>query len=196
MSSLVTYFIISALTVASPGAAVVFTITNTLTKGPGTAIRGYIGVAIGILVVGYFSHEMLLRVDRHIPGGLGWVTLFGACYFLRLAATKPHNKKVVLREKMARNHEMLSGVLISVTNPKALLFFTSVYPLYLDENIHFFLLIVIFAGNVIFIHSMYTLCFTTYKKRLSLNEENWQKITRLLYLFLSISCFVYAFKQM
>ncbi|GEM80078.1 LysE family translocator [Vibrio superstes] len=196
MSSISTYYIISALTVASPGAAVIFTITNTLSKGYRSAIRGYLGVAIGILIVGFIAHELLVRVGEKLPGGVATVTVFGGCYFLWLALSNLRRQPVKETRVKKSETELLSGVLISLTNPKALLFFTSVFPVYMKGSVEYPLLIGIFAINVLLIHSAYTYFTSRAQKKLSLGNHHWEKITVLLYLFLSGSCFMYAFETL
>ncbi len=189
MGSFLSYYIISALTVASPGSAVIFTITNTITKGRLAAIRGFVGVALGILVVGYVSHEILVHIGKQFSQGLAWVSLFGGTYFLWQAIGLFRNKPKKQGTDKVVSTELISGVMISLSNPKALLFFTSVFPLYFNSEIHYSVFIIAFAVNVLLIHSLYCLGASRFKTGSSHQDRVWKGITIALYLFLSVACF-------
>lgn len=74
------YLLLALGTVLSPGPAVIYTIGNTLTRGSRHAIAGFVGVAVGILMVATLASLAVIWFTHWLAGGQQILTLGGALY--------------------------------------------------------------------------------------------------------------------
>lgn len=180
---LISFFILSLITVLSPGPAVLFTIHNTLNYKLTKTFLGIFGVATGIFFVAAFATLILIFAANTLNFALLVTSVTGSLYFfylsfnsLQTSVPKEHKKDVQL-------NSFKHGILISLLNPKALAFFIFIFPLYLDTKTISFhkpaLLSLIFSFNVIIVHSIYTYFFTRIAKSIDLKK--------LTYIFNKIS---------
>lgn len=179
----ISFFILSLITVSSPGPAVLFTINNTLNYRLTKTFGGILGVATGILLVAVFATLSLIFAVNILDFALLITSVTGSLYFFYLSFNSWQKSIQREHKKDTQLNLFQHGILISLLNPKALAFFIFIFPLYLDTKTISFhkpaLLSLIFSFNVIIVHSIYTYVFTRIAKSIDLKK--------LTYIFNKIS---------
>ena len=179
----ISFFILSLITVSSPGPAVLFTINNTLNYRLTKTFLGILGVAIGVFFVAAFATLLLIFAVNILDFALLIISVTGSLYFFYLSFNSWHKSIQREHKKDTQLNLFQHGILISLLNPKALAFFIFIFPLYLDTKTISFqkpaLLSLIFSFNVIIVHSIYTYVFTRIAKSIDLKK--------LTYIFNKIS---------
>ena len=161
------YLLLALGTVLSPGPAVIYTIGNTLTRGSRHAIAGFVGVAVGILMVATLASLAVIWFTHWLAGGQQILTLGGACYlfYLGVSAWRQRAASPVMGAVSERDcrRSFLKGALISLLNPKAIIFFTSLFPQFIDfrqgASGQCLLLALTFSAVVLVVHGGYCLVF-------------------------------------
>lgn len=181
---LLSFFILSLITVSSPGPAVLFTINNTLNYRFIKTFLGILGVATGILFVATFGTLLLVFAANTLDFVILATSITGSLYFFYLSFNSLRKSiQNELEKEAKRTNSFQDGILISLLNPKALAFFIFIFPLYLDTKTISFekaaLLSLIFSFNVFIVHSIYTIIFTYIAKSIDLRK--------LIYIFNKIS---------
>ncbi|BCK65426.1 lysine transporter LysE [Aeromonas hydrophila] len=161
------YLLLAIGTVLSPGPAVIYTIGNTLTRGTRHAIAGFCGVAVGILLVASLASLAVLWFTRWLAAGQQILTLGGAFYLLYLGLNAWRQRVVSPVPGAGPDRDcrrsFIKGALISLLNPKAIIFFTSLFPQFIDFRHgalgQCMLLAVTFSAVVLVVHGGYCLVF-------------------------------------
>ncbi|RSM23778.1 LysE family translocator [Aeromonas salmonicida] len=161
------YLLLAVGTVLSPGPAVIYTIGNTLTRGTRHAIAGFVGVAVGILLVATLASLAVLWFTGWLAEGQQILTLGGALYLLYLGVNSWRQRAVgpVVGASTDRDcgRSFAKGALISLLNPKAIIFFTSLFPQFIDFRQgalgQCMLLALTFSSVVLVVHGGYCLVF-------------------------------------
>ncbi|MDM5101858.1 LysE family translocator [Aeromonas salmonicida] len=161
------YLLLAVGTVLSPGPAVIYTIGNTLTRGTRHAIAGFVGVAVGILLVATLASLAVLWFTGWLAEGQQILTLGGALYLLYLGVNSWRQRTVgpVVGASTDRDcgRSFAKGALISLLNPKAIIFFTSLFPQFIDFRQgalgQCMLLALTFSAVVLVVHGGYCLVF-------------------------------------
>ena len=179
----ISFFILSLITVSSPGPAVLFTINNTLNYRLTKTFLGILGVAIGVFFVAVFATLLIIFAVNILDFALLIISVTGSLYFFYLSFNSWQKSIQREHKKDTQLNLFQHGILISLLNPKALAFFIFIFPLYLDTKTISFhkpaLLSLIFSFNVIIVHSIYTYVFTRIAKSIDLKK--------LTYIFNKIS---------
>ena len=179
----ISFFILSLITVSSPGPAILFTIHNTLNYRLTKTFLGILGVAIGVFFVAAFATLLLIFAVNILDFALLITSVTGSLYFFYLSFNSWQKSIQREHKKDTQLNLFQHGILISLLNPKALAFFIFIFPLYLDTKTISFhkpaLLSLIFSFNVIIVHSIYTYVFTRIAKSIDLKK--------LTYIFNKIS---------
>jgi homoserine/homoserine lactone efflux protein len=138
------FVLIAAAQVGSPGPSTIFLVNNALTYGPSRAVWILTGDLLAIAVLASCS---LLGIDALLmanPGVFMLIKLAGAGYLLWLGVQQLRlARRSVLNEKALAPPERLSSVwgksfLVGISNPKAILFFSSLLPQFVDpQNANF-----------------------------------------------------------
>lgn len=166
------------VTVMSPGPGVVMTLTNTLRFGLKEAIGGILGIATGTLIVATLSATGLGILLTTSTAAFMVMKVIGSGYLLYLAfklwrAPLPNFKVTDTTNKGARRL-FLQGFSLQLTNPKAIFFFLSVFPQFIDKQLsnqmQFPLLILTYCALVVLIHCMYGCCANRAKLWLTSNK--------------------------
>lgn len=171
---LISFVLVSFLTVLSPGPAVLFTINNVFKANSHDVLKGILGVATGILIVGFFATLLIMFTTEVIDGAFKILNLAGAFYFLYLAAN--NLKAFKYKNSLSHQHRKVfsQGLVISLLNPKALAFFLFIFPTYMQENYISAgiatLLTSIFALNVLLVHCFYGLSFNYLTKTIGIDK--------------------------
>lgn len=156
---LLTYVLVAAIAIASPGPATLMAINNSLAYGPRAALWSSIGNACGLFCLSaaamlglgalLASSEWMFNVVK--IAGAGYLFYLGAKQLLRKA---PMLAAEGLADQTASRPSRLklfkSAFLTAATNPKATMFFSALFPQFLDQGAallpQFLLLTSIFMG--------------------------------------------------
>lgn len=135
-SEFLTIVVAHALVVASPGPDFVLVLRQSLTHGRRTAVWSSIGISCGISIHIIYCLLGLSLVLKNSVTALAVVKYLGAAYLayvgLRALQTKPRTGDLDLAPVAAAptsREAWTTGFLVNVLNPKAALFFISLFPL-------------------------------------------------------------------
>lgn len=136
-----TVFIILAITITvMPGPAVILTIKNSIQYGYKVAIANVIGNFVAMLVVGTLSAIGLGAILLASTTLFSSLKIIGCCYLVYLgikAWRAPVANQVLQTEIGGRTKKPIfsvfkQGFCVGVTNPKAIVFFTALFPQFID----------------------------------------------------------------
>lgn len=185
MENYLIFLVIAIVTVLSPGPGVVLTLTNTLRYGLRGAIGGILGIAFGTFIVAAISATGLGIILATSSLAFNLVKIIGAVYLVYLGiklwrspATRMEDDSALIKNKRV---QFLEGLLLQLTNPKAVFFFISVFPQFIDFNqagiSQFMVLVVTYSVLVIFIHLIYAAVAKSARRWLS-SEKGGRAVNR------------------
>jgi homoserine/homoserine lactone efflux protein len=128
----------------TPGPAVLMAISNSLSVGPRRAMVGSLGNAIGLLAVSAATTAGLGVLLSTSAQAFLVVKLLGACYLIwlgikqwrqgeRMASIADGEAAAAETAGLSRRALFLRGILVALTNPKAILFFTALFPQFMNH---------------------------------------------------------------
>jgi len=164
MENYLIFLLIAIITVLSPGPGVVLTLTNTIRFGSKGAIGGILGIAFGTFIVAGVSATSLglLLVTSSVAFTI--MKFIGAAYLIYLGVKlwRSPPVKIELNNKPRKNRKLqfVEGFALQLTNPKAIFFFMSVFPQFINFShgytAQFLLLVVTYSLLVVIIHLLYS----------------------------------------
>ncbi|APV37748.1 LysE family translocator [Acinetobacter soli] len=177
MQNLMLYILIASLTIASPGPGVLLTLTNTIHYTLKNAFVGILGVSAGMGIIAIVAASSLGIIITSSPIALSIVKVIGAAYlvYLGLKLFKSAPKKILDDSSMSSNvpshwKRFREGMLVSLLNPKPIVFFMALFPQFVDVKqpfLHqFFILGSTFCILVILIHLVYAIFAQTARKKI------------------------------
>ena len=135
---------ITAISVASPGPAVLLSVTNSLMSGIRASLFSSLGNITGLFLVSGAAVLGLGAVLKTSVVLFGIFKFCGALYLIYLGLRQWLARPVTLATRSAvlaaKNREgasarfFIQGVLVAVSNPKAILFFTAFLPQFMDTR--------------------------------------------------------------
>lgn len=159
------FLAVAAVAVASPGPGVVMTLTNSLRYGFRGALGSVFGIAAGVFVVAIVSATGLGVLLTASATAFTVLRLVGAAYLvwlgIRLWRAPAAALDAVPAAGIGFGRRFREGLWLQVTNPKAIVFFLSVFPQFIDGHRsfapQFTLLATSYSLLVILIHGGYAL---------------------------------------
>lgn len=159
------FLVVAALTVLSPGPGVVMTLSNALRFGLRGAWGGILGVACGAGVVAALSATslgLLLASSALAFTVAKWVGALYLIYLgLRLWRAPPLRLVEAQAHRASFTRRFAEGLTLQLTNPKAIFFFLSVFPQFIEPGQaywpQFLLLVLSYSALVVLIHCGYAL---------------------------------------
>lgn len=177
MDAFALYLLLSSLTIASPGPGVLLTINNALLLQLRGALPGILGVVLGMLVVASLASTALGALVSASPRALLGLQLIGALYLgwlgvSRLRAPSPQGQVTDHAQRTASaGRRLLQGLLVSITNPKLIVFFMALFPPFIQTSRpvlpQMLLLVTTFCVLSLVIHCRYASIATALSTRLS-----------------------------
>lgn len=179
MPQLYLYILLSSLTIASPGPGVLLTITNTLNFNLKNAFSGIVGVAAGMGVISVIAASSIGVIIISSSFSLIFVKIIGASYLaylgVKLFKSAPkvfdENRMVNINEMPSTIARFRQGFLLSLLNPKPIVFFMALFPQFIDNTesyvFQFLILSLTFCLLVIVIHCLYGVFASTIKSKMS-----------------------------
>jgi homoserine/homoserine lactone efflux protein len=161
------FLLVAATTVASPGPGVVLTLTNAVRYGRWGTLGGILGLVFGALLIATISATGLGVILATSAAAFTVTKLLGAAYLFYLGV-RMWRAPVFRFEDAAPEtgggaaRRFVEAVTIQLTNPKAIFFFLSVFPQFIDRSLdfgrQFAVLVVTYGTLILLIHSVYALC--------------------------------------
>ncbi len=162
---LLSFTAVALVATLTPGPAVLFTMQNALTSGSKPAFAGALGNACGLLLVSLlaFGGVSLLLLQSALAFSM--LKICGAAYLLYLAWLQWQQAKattVATAQRMpqpANTGWFGRGVGVALTNPKAWLFISALFPQFIDVTApagpQFAALSLIFVSCSVLAHSLW-----------------------------------------
>ncbi len=191
LNTYLTYLAIAFFTIVSPGAAILLSIHNGLTLDLKAIILSTIGNILGLLLlssVAMFGVGVILKTSQIFFMSL---KIIGAGYLIYLGIMQILNKhtKITLENKNSHILKYNSwkvfqkGFLVAATNPKPILFFTAIFPLFINQDKNIILQFSIMTGSFMFI----SFCSLVFYGYMSGTAKAWFFDENRLKMFFKIS---------
>ena len=142
LPTLLAFTAVAAVAIVSPGPATLLTLRNAMNHGPRSALWSSLGNVCGLFCL---SAAAMLGLGVALKSSallFGAVKLAGAAYlfYLGLRQLLGHSAALIAaanvpQRRSPRPHRLFGeAVLTAVTNPKPILFFTALFPQFLDAR--------------------------------------------------------------
>ena len=142
---------IALIAVISPGPAVLLSVTNSLTHGFTKSVCSSLGNITGIFIVSGAAALGLGAVLKASTLLFAILKIIGAFYLIYLGIRQLNSKNNVFekgvepyRNNQQKRKSFVQGMLVAISNPKAVVFFTALFPQFIDLTkpvvIQFFIL--------------------------------------------------------
>jgi len=134
------YLLIAFLTITSPGAAILLAINNAMQMDLKAVLYSTLGNILGLLIlasVAMFGVGVLLKTSPIFYTLLKWS---GGAYlvYLGIGQMRNHHTHLTLATKGQQPYNrwqiFRKGFLVAATNPKPILFFSAIFPLFMDST--------------------------------------------------------------
>lgn len=141
--SILAFTLVAAIAIASPGPATLMAINNSLAHGQRSAVWSSVGNACGLFCL---SAAAMLGLGALLASSewlFNAVKILGAGYLFYLGAKQLLKKSSMLVEGIEEGAQKASptpwklyksAFLTAVTNPKATMFFTALFPQFIDQG--------------------------------------------------------------
>ena len=180
ISTWLLFLSVSLAAAFSPGPGVLMAISTATTQGAGRALYSSLGNALGVFIVATTAVAGLGLVLKTSALAFGALKVAGAAYLIYLgvktwrqasAAPAPADASVPSASAVqaSRLSTFRSGLLVAVSNPKAILFFTAVFPQFMPPDhidpMRFLLLTSTFTACTLLSHFFYVACASWMKRK-------------------------------
>ena len=174
------YLLMAALTVSSPGPGVVLTLSNAIRHGVKPALSGVLGISLGILIISIISASSLGVLLTTSSFAFSILKYIGAGYLIYLGIKLWRTPVISLEDAVNTNNmtkeishwiRFKEGFFVSLLNPKAIFFFMSLFPQFINHQqsylLQFTYLTLTFCFVIIVVHTIYALGANSIKSWLS-----------------------------
>ncbi len=169
------FLLMASLAVLSPGPGVMLTLTNSLRYGISQSLGGIAGISLGALIVALISATGLGLVLAASAVAFSILKFAGAAYLIFLGIKMWLSKPVPVNDYPPQKHgikiRFIEGLSTQLLNPKAIFFFLSVFPQFIDSSVRyepqFILLVLTYCVLIAIIHFLYALTAGKAKKWIS-----------------------------
>lgn len=159
------FLLMATATVFSPGPGVVMTLTNAIRYGFRSTFGGILGIAFGALVVAAISATSVGVILATSAVAFTVMKYIGAAYLIYLGIKLWRAPGFQLDETSVHEADFgrrfLEGLSLQLTNPKAIFFFLSIFPQFIDHSLtyasQFAILVLTYSSLVVLIHCLYAL---------------------------------------
>jgi homoserine/homoserine lactone efflux protein len=159
------FLLLAATTVLSPGPGVVMTLTNSIRSGLRGSFSGILGISCGALAVAALSATGLGVLLATSALAFTLMKYVGAAYLfylgIKLWRAPAYRFEGEVMPDIRFSQRFLQGLSLQLTNPKAIFFFLSVFPQFIDSSKdyapQFAALVLTYSTLVVLIHSGYAL---------------------------------------
>ncbi|MDO3382865.1 LysE family translocator [Gilvimarinus algae] len=168
------YICVALATIALPGPAVMLTLNNAVQRGLPKALAGIFGISLGVLLVALISASGLGVIIETSAMAFTVIKIAGAAYLIYLGLRMLRVKSVHTSPLCDHGSSFAKcfgeGFLVSVTNPKAVVFFISILPQFVtpteSHSDQLVVLSLTFSVLVVLVHTAYALLASVIKSQL------------------------------
>ena len=161
IAALLSLLLLQLLGLMLPGPDFFMVLRSSIRYGRNSAVLVALGIATGVL---FYATLVVLLLDYLSDNFLiivYWIALFGGCYLLYIAyncfkaSRGKHSLDANASEvvKISKHHLWLTGFLCNLSNPKVIIFFVSLLPLFVLKSsalwYHLSILVVMFLSTLI-----------------------------------------------
>lgn len=182
VSTWLLFLSVSLAAAFSPGPGVLMAISTATTQGARRAFYSSAGNALGVFIVATTAVAGLGLLLKTSAIAFGALKLAGAAYLVYLgiktwrqaslkvepSETAADGAPAPQRVEASRLSTFRSGLLVAVSNPKAILFFTAVFPQFMPPDhvdpVRFLLLTSTFTACTLISHFFYVACASWLKR--------------------------------
>jgi threonine/homoserine/homoserine lactone efflux protein len=132
---------IALIAVISPGPAVLLAVTNSLTRGMAKSVYSSLGNITGLFLVSGAAILGLGAVLQTSTVLFSTVKILGAIYLIYLGIRQFNSSDNVFKNPIQtatkipwNRNTFLQGIIVAISNPKAILFFTALFPQFIDGS--------------------------------------------------------------
>ncbi|MYM34797.1 LysE family transporter [Duganella sp. FT94W] len=169
---------VSLVAAFSPGPGVLMAISTASSHGARRAFYSSAGNALGVFIVATTAVTGLGLVLKASELAFGLLKLAGAAYliYLGIKAWRNAGKQTAAQAQQqpvaeSRLSTFRAGLLVAVSNPKAILFFTAVFPQFMPQDhidpLRFLLLTATFTACTLLSHFFYVSCAAWVKRNVT-----------------------------
>ena len=186
MENYLLFTLIATVTILSPGPGVLLTLTNSIRYGFFGAIGGIVGIAFGTFIVAGLSATSVGVILATSAMAFTVMKFIGAAYLIYLGVKLWQSPvtKLDTSSKTVGNIKVqfIEGLTIQLTNPKAVFFFMSIFPQFVDFSSsqyvsQFFILVVTYSSLNLLIHFLYAYLARSVRNWLS-TEKGGRMVNR------------------
>ena len=186
MENYLLFTLIATVTILSPGPGVLLTLTNSIRYGFFGAIGGIVGIAFGTFIVAGLSATSVGVILATSAMAFVVMKYIGAAYliYLGIKLWQSPVTKLDTSSKTVGNIKIqfLEGLTIQLTNPKAVFFFMSIFPQFVDFSSsqyasQFLILVVTYSSLNLLIHFLYAYLARSVRNWLS-TEKGGRMVNR------------------
>lgn len=179
VSTWLLFLSVSLAAAFTPGPGVLMAISTAGTQGAGRALYSSAGNALGVFIVATTAVAGLGLILKTSALAFGALKLIGAAYLIYLGIktwrqssrdTGPAALAAAVQAvQMTRWATFRAGLLVAVSNPKAILFFTAVFPQFMPPDrvdpVRFLMLTSVFTACSLLSHLFYVVGTSWLKRR-------------------------------
>jgi len=139
LSTWLLFLSIALLAIISPGPAVLLSVTNSLTYGFKKSVFSSLGNITGVFIVSSAAALGLGAVLQTSTLLFSTLKIFGAIYLIYLGIRQWKSKHDIFEKSIEtskynqeKRESFVKGLLVAISNPKAILFFTALFPQFID----------------------------------------------------------------
>ncbi len=163
MNSYMIFMSLAALTIALPGPGVLMTINNAAQRGVQRTAAGIVGISLGVLMVAGLSATGLGVLLTTSATAFLVLKYIGALYLIYLGVKLWRTKSQIPSGSSVSGASVPScfyeGVLLSLSNPKSIVFFMSIFPQFVDPAKDYLSQLIVLALTfsllIVIIHALY-----------------------------------------
>lgn len=179
VSTWLLFLSVSLAAAFTPGPGVLMAISTAGTQGAGRALYSSAGNALGVFIVATTAVAGLGLILKTSALAFGALKLIGAAYLIYLGIRTWRQSSrdagpavlagAVQAVQMTRWATFRAGLLVAVSNPKAILFFTAVFPQFMPPDhvdpVRFLMLTSVFTTCSLLSHLFYVVGTSWLKRR-------------------------------
>ena len=193
VSTWLLFLSVSLAAAFTPGPGVLMAISTAGTQGAGRALYSSAGNALGVFIVATTAVAGLGLILKTSALAFGALKLIGAAYLIYLGiktwrqssrdASPAALAAAVQAVQMTRWATFRAGLLVAVSNPKAILFFTAVFPQFMPPDhvdpVRFLMLTSVFTACSLLSHLFYVVGTSWLKRRVRQSARRSRYAKRL-----------------
>lgn len=192
------YLIVCVVAAGTPGPGTLAVINQSLTNGVKRTVPLIIGIGLGLACASVVVIGSLLYSYTIVPWAYSLIGLCGTCYlsYLGLKLITGANSSVGITSEegfIPSSSLALQGFYISLLNPKTILFFLAIYPVYLNStstfSVNFINLTVTLVSVTAAIHTVYSILCAKIARIINVKTGLIMRVTGGIFIFFAMIIF-------